>query len=361
MELFPLLKPISFATGDVIYRKGAPSRTLYFLLSGEIDVYRSALDLDNTSVIGASGSGGAKRPPMPFGAPTQRLTPSNEIDLTADQSGADWTGLSRAPTSVLSAEGEVLVASRTGTALRGPRGVVRTSKHQGVFGQAALLGRRREATLVARSPCEALLIGKEDLQRLFEGDAISARRACVLLLEDFMRMDRLSMLALRLRILALGREVERDEIEMEGAQGGQDPKAAAALRHKTKVRACLVLQFWWRRVNDQLARDNDPIYGMFASATEPTSKTRWAGRQHMSFRRGATGELGGSGKRSGGESKQVTEHLLDLKKLVLDMRSRIDRLEQGGTYRAKVTTPKIKKGVSLQGFDGSRTPPSTEA
>ena len=48
--------------------------------------------------------------------------------------------------------------------------------HEGIFGQAALLGRRREATTVARTSCEALLIAKDDLHRLFDGDAISARR-----------------------------------------------------------------------------------------------------------------------------------------------------------------------------------------
>ena len=40
LELFPLLKPISFSPGDTIFTKGSPSRAIYFLLSGEIDVYR---------------------------------------------------------------------------------------------------------------------------------------------------------------------------------------------------------------------------------------------------------------------------------------------------------------------------------
>lgn len=74
--------------------------------------------------------------------------------------------------------------------------------HEGIFGQAALLGRRREATAMARTQCEAMLVSREDLQKLFEADVMQARRMCALVLGDFLRMDRLRMLALRLRMLS---------------------------------------------------------------------------------------------------------------------------------------------------------------
>ena len=86
LELFPCLKPISFSPGDTIYRKGAPSKTVYFLLSGEIDVYR--------------GTGVPTGTAAELG-PTSRLTPWHETDLSA----SDWTGA--APTSKITTEGEV--------------------------------------------------------------------------------------------------------------------------------------------------------------------------------------------------------------------------------------------------------------
>ena len=106
--------------------------------------------------------------------------------------------------------------------------------HEGIFGQAALLGRRREATLVARTNCEALLIAREDVQRLFDNDGPSARRVCVLVLEAFLRMDRLSMLALRLRCLSHSHQ-------------------------KGEEWCALTIQYHWRRYSDLLARANDPI------------------------------------------------------------------------------------------------------
>ena len=144
------------------------------------------------------------------------------------------------------------------------------------------------------------------------------------------------------------------------------------------VHACLTVQYYWRRLNDQLARANDPIYRMLESAGEPTARTRWLSRTHASFkhsrqsmgsggRAGAVGARGaGAGAGGGGAAAkggaatagEVVEHLLDLKKLMLDMRARIERLEQGapsGTNRTKISTPKGKKSASQPQIDLSPT------
>ena len=314
LEMFPLLKPISFAPGDLIYKKGAPSRTIYFLLSGEIDIYRGIGKQD----LLAAGAHGA--------TPTSRITPWHETDLLVE---TDWTG--HAPTSSISRGGETLLARGTATPVA-PR-----SAHEGIFGQAALMGRRREATAIARTNCEALLISRDDLQKLFEGDAVSARRLCVLVLEDFLRMDRLAMLALRLRVVS-------------AAQGSE-------------MRAVLTIQYHWRRFNDRLARANDPIYEHIDKDGHLSSTARWAARSlHRSstrkiplVRAGARGGgrmAGGGGAARRDEQAAMTyvmaQKIDEIKEILVEMKSRIERLEE--------TTPRkggFKKGLSGVGSSWS--------
>ena len=38
LEVFPLIKPVSYAKNEVIFKRGEPSRDLLFLLSGEVEV-----------------------------------------------------------------------------------------------------------------------------------------------------------------------------------------------------------------------------------------------------------------------------------------------------------------------------------
>jgi len=293
LELFPLLKPISFAPGDTIFKKGQQSRSIYFLLSGEIDVFRGL---------------------SPFG-PTSRITSTHEIDLG---NVTDWAG--NQATSRISATGHVLLKG-------GESHIAPVQTHEGIFGQAALLGRRRECTAVARTGCEALLIAKDDLHRLFEGDAISARRMCMLVLDDFLRMDRLSMLALRLRIL----------------WGTMEPE----------VRAALNIQYHWRRYNDLLAQANDPIYELIDKEGQPSavnSKQLWASRSNHSrlslgSSKSSKNLLGGSKQnlsnrahqsfrggrrlRNNDNSEAVMDRLGEVMAVLIDMRGRIENLEGG--------------------------------
>ena len=50
MEVFPLIKPVSYAKHEVVFQRGEPSRDLIFLLKGEVSVL-SPLDNAVTSVI----------------------------------------------------------------------------------------------------------------------------------------------------------------------------------------------------------------------------------------------------------------------------------------------------------------------
>uniref|UniRef100_A0A7S2GCY9 Cyclic nucleotide-binding domain-containing protein n=1 Tax=Haptolina brevifila TaxID=156173 RepID=A0A7S2GCY9_9EUKA len=299
LELFPLLKPISFAPGDTIYKKGAPSRSIYFLLQGEIDIYRG---LSNE-----------------YNGPTSRVTPKHEIDLTHNVT--NWTGI--VATGRISAYGEVLLSSAGGAATP-------VQPHEGIFGQAALLGLRREATAIARSQCEALLIAKDDLHRLFAGDAISARRMCMLVLDDYLRMERLSMLALRLRIL------------------GSEPGS--------KVRAVLTIQYMWRRVNVSLAQANDPVYKLIDKEGQPSAmnaRQRWIARsknsrtsKHLVGSPGARAQAASAtfNKGSRGSSRNLTvitdpseammDKLGEVMGVLVDMKARLESVEEATAHLA---------------------------
>ena len=43
----------------------------------------------------------------------------------------------------------------------------------GCVGQTTFLGRRRTTTLVARRPCDFMILTKDDLEEVFEGDLLS--------------------------------------------------------------------------------------------------------------------------------------------------------------------------------------------
>ena len=121
LALFPILKPLTRAAGEVVYEKGERSLSLYFLLSGSVTYYRDS---------------------KPFG----RIVAS----------GAECQEF------MLDPDGHPVVDLES----------------QGCFGQSALLGRRTNGTAIADGPVELVLIGKEDLDGLFESDPSTSRRIC---------------------------------------------------------------------------------------------------------------------------------------------------------------------------------------
>lgn len=50
MDVFPLIKPVSYEKHEVVFQRGEPSRDLIFLLKGEVSVI-SPLDESVSSVI----------------------------------------------------------------------------------------------------------------------------------------------------------------------------------------------------------------------------------------------------------------------------------------------------------------------
>lgn len=98
LAIFPHLKPMSVERHETIFERGSVSFTLFFLIKGEVLVL-----------------GGADRE-----TPLMKLMPSSEIGLAPD-----GTPEHKSPT-----------------------------RSEGCFGQECLLGRRRETTHKAKTPCE---------------------------------------------------------------------------------------------------------------------------------------------------------------------------------------------------------------
>ena len=144
-ELFPFIKPVSYQAGDVIYRKGEPSRELLFLTEGEVNM----MSTSNEHEV------------------SRRLTPRVEIYVgMSDENG----------------DGQLEIP------------------HCGCFGESVLIGSRREATNIAHTYCETLCISRDDINAVFLKNPFSATRMIKIVLGDFMRKDRLRTLTSKLLI-----------------------------------------------------------------------------------------------------------------------------------------------------------------
>ena len=150
LEVFPMIKPVSYSKGEIVFKRGETSRELIFLLAGEIAVY-SPLD----------------------GRLLSKITPTEEILFSAPVS----------PTSK-------------------PEPTMRL-KHAGAFGEAVLTGVRRSATHIAHSWSEVLVLTKPDLTTLFSRNPRAARRIITSLLGEMDRKHRLQMLMMRFVICSL--------------------------------------------------------------------------------------------------------------------------------------------------------------
>lgn len=144
--LFPLLKPLSMSAGEIIFRRGAPSHDLLFLLDGEVEVFS---EIDDT-------------------LPVRRISSTEESFLSEEDPDC------------------VLVRQRC----------------LGCFGQSVLLGKHRLETHVAHTACEMLVISKADLEQLFAADPVSARRFCHSVLREPLAQFKRRSLAFKLRIAA---------------------------------------------------------------------------------------------------------------------------------------------------------------
>ena len=145
VHIFPLMKPLSFDRGDVIFTQGSPSTEMLFLLDGTVHLLS---DVDGKT-------------------PRFRITTDEETFLEP-----------------------------SGAALLNTRGV-------GCVGLEVLAGMRRRLTARANTNVEALMIDKDDLIQLFKlGDSTNLRRMCNVLLTHFMGRERLNRLGMALRVAA---------------------------------------------------------------------------------------------------------------------------------------------------------------
>ena len=143
VHIFPLMKPLSFDRGDVIFTQG-PSTEMLFLLDGTVHLLS---DVDGKT-------------------PRFRITTDEETFLEL-----------------------------SGAALLNTRGV-------GCVGLEVLAGMRRRLTARANTNVEALMIDKDDLIHLGLGDSTNLRRMCNVLLTHFMGRERLNRLGMALRVAA---------------------------------------------------------------------------------------------------------------------------------------------------------------
>jgi len=149
-HLLPLLKPLSLACGDEVYRRGQESANLCFLVKGELEML-SAVDDESVEI---------------------RLTPER---LTIyDNSGK-----------------EILVLNDDEDHSDGV---------QGCFGHSVMKGeRRRNNCRASATISECLTIDKADLVDLFDVDPANVMRLCKIVLLAYKRVDAL------LKIMAIVR------------------------------------------------------------------------------------------------------------------------------------------------------------
>ena len=143
MDVFPLIRNVSYLKGEVVFKRGEPSRALFFLLSGEVLVYSSACVM-----------------------PIARYTPTAEITLMRDSTNVE---------------------------------VMRTI-FNGCLGESVLTGRRRSVTMVAAGPTEMLLLTKQGILDLFDKNYKSASSLVEMVKVTLDKKDRLSMVVMRFMI-----------------------------------------------------------------------------------------------------------------------------------------------------------------
>lgn len=154
---FPLLKPLTIAPDEVVFKKGSASKDLLFLLEGEIDIL-SAFD-------GVS--------------PVCRMRALNDVRE-----------------AVMLTEGT-------------DEGSNRRWSVAGCFGHSVLLGTRRPATYVAHSQADLLCIAKADLLKLFAADPVSSRRVCRMVLKDHDQQQIIRKLTITWRIRSMPQGEQR--------------------------------------------------------------------------------------------------------------------------------------------------------
>jgi hypothetical protein len=285
--LFPLLVPMPFEKGHEIYIKGGQSTELLFLISGDLECSK-------------------------HGIPTRRLTPMKMHILDQDN----------------------------------PTDVTVAMDFAGCFGQSVLLGRRRDENVRALTQVEVMSISKDNLQKLFEADPISARRFCKIVLDDYKRNDRLYTLGMKMRIAGISPRDEVLEPRIErpppagAGGGGADPYKTSDLR------AALKLQVLWKRFCDEITAANDPLYQIIEKQ-ELSLAERFRSRSfgtHMEL--GAVNSSAASAS-SSDHSNEDAKWRGEMKALLLDLRARIENIEAQGSSPQSSERSSRSRGIKM--------------
>jgi len=174
-------------SGQWVTARGEPSRDLLFLLKGEVSVL-SPMDGNVTSIV----------------------MPTEEVIVSKDQSK------------------------------------VMTLSHSGCFGESVLTGIRRQATHVAATWCETLVLAREDLMSLFEKNPRAGRRVVRKLLAEVHRKQRLQVLCMRFII--------------------------GSLPEQSHVRCALIIQKRWARYAAKVAAaSKKSAASLFSDVLEPNA------------------------------------------------------------------------------------------
>ena len=140
-DIFPHIKPVTFASGETIFQKGETSRDLLFLVFGEVNIMSAILP----NVI------------------EKRLTPNQEI----------------------------FVAAHANDHADEPMVVIESN---GVMGEEVLRGSRRNTSYVAHTDCHTLSLARSDLVIVFEKNPRAAWRIVHDMLGAAIRKERLRSL-----------------------------------------------------------------------------------------------------------------------------------------------------------------------
>lgn len=156
-QVFPLIKPVSYLKGEVVFKRGEPSRDLFFLLAGEVSV-----------LSGITGRA------------AMRITPTEEHCLSSSDPPEVLYTPRRPFLSPLAPSHQPSASPFLSSLVQ----VLYTTSHNGCFGESVLTGRRRPATHVASAWSEMLILTKPDLVALFERNPRAARRILTTLLSE---------------------------------------------------------------------------------------------------------------------------------------------------------------------------------
>ena len=118
-----------------------------------------------------------------------------------------------------------------------------------------------------------MILTKDDLEEVFEGDPLAARRMCHAVLGDFLKDDKIRKMAAQMRV---------------------------AMMPRSEVRAALHIQYAWKRYYDVMTQANDPVYALIKKKEVVSRQERWQSRRKSVMHPGSSSRqlVGGASRQS---------------------------------------------------------------